>query len=101
MLGLRCTSVPLTVCSRMPPPLPLSAVLPMIRLLSITRPGPVPSLRPGAQSTSDHDAAAVGRDRNVVALIEQDPVVGNIAVIAEAFVRQAATVTGAQVAAHP
>src|SRR6266481_387086 len=50
--GRRATSVPLTSCNRMPPPLPLSAVLPMITLLSITRLGPVPSLSPGAQSKS-------------------------------------------------
>ncbi len=51
-LGLRCTSVPLTCCSLSPPPLPLSAVLPISRLLSITRPGPAPSDNCGAQSTS-------------------------------------------------
>src|SRR5262245_57563489 len=32
------TSVPFTLCSRMPPPLPLSAALPMIRLALMTRP---------------------------------------------------------------
>src|SRR5882724_780447 len=42
--GNALTSLPLTNCRRMPPPLPLSALLPMIRLASITRPGPVPSL---------------------------------------------------------
>ena len=36
----------------MAPPLPLSAELPMIRLALITKPGPVPSLVPGAQSWS-------------------------------------------------
>src|SRR5438132_3395948 len=50
--GKLMTSVPLTFCRRRPPPLPLSAALPMIRLALITRPGPVPSLNPGAQSTS-------------------------------------------------
>src|SRR5512143_193165 len=48
----RATSWPLTPCSRIPPPLPLSAVLPWIRLESITRPGPVPSASPGGQSWS-------------------------------------------------
>ena len=42
-LGLRCTSVPFTFCSRKPPPLPPSAVLPWMRLESIVRPGPMPS----------------------------------------------------------
>ncbi len=46
------TSVPLTDWRRMPPPLPLSAELPWIRLALITKPGPVPSLNPGGQSAS-------------------------------------------------
>src|SRR5690242_21790109 len=46
------TSVPLTWLSRMPPPLPLSAELPSIRLALITRLRPVPSLNPGVQSLS-------------------------------------------------
>src|SRR6516164_11293831 len=50
--GKLAISVPLTCCKRMPPPLPLSALLPITRLALITRPGPVPSLRPGAQSAS-------------------------------------------------
>ncbi len=44
LAGKVSTSVPLTFCSRRPPPLPLSAALPWIRLALITRPGPVPSL---------------------------------------------------------
>src|SRR6516165_6696253 len=46
------TSVPLTWLSRMPPPLPLSAEFPWIRLALITRWRPVPSLNPGGQSAS-------------------------------------------------
>src|SRR5467141_1143295 len=46
------TSVPLTDWRRMPPPDPLSAELPWIRLALITKPGPVPSLNPGGQSAS-------------------------------------------------
>src|SRR5664279_4636153 len=42
--GKLTTSVPLTCCSLRPPPLPLSAELPIIRLALITSPGPVPSL---------------------------------------------------------
>src|ERR1700756_148078 len=42
--GKLSTSEPLTCCRRRPPPLPLSAALPMIRLALITRPGPTPSL---------------------------------------------------------
>src|ERR1700722_8196445 len=52
VLGLRATSLPLTCCSSRPPPLPSSAVLPWNRLALITRPGPVPSLKPGGQSAS-------------------------------------------------
>src|SRR6267143_641799 len=51
-LGLRCMSVPLTFCSRRPPPLPLSAVLPWTRLALKTRPGPTPSESAGGQSMS-------------------------------------------------
>src|SRR5580765_8010653 len=46
------TSVPLTCCRRMPPPLPLSALLPWIKLPLIVSPRPVPSLSPGGQSAS-------------------------------------------------
>src|SRR6516164_7883739 len=46
------TSDPLICCRRMPPPLPLSAMLPWIRLALITRLWPVPSLSPGGQSWS-------------------------------------------------
>src|SRR2546430_2880713 len=57
VVGNASTSPPLTACRRMPPPLPLSAPLPMIRLALITRPGPVPSLvvagAGGRQSASD------------------------------------------------
>ncbi|CAB3810019.1 hypothetical protein LMG28138_06128 [Pararobbsia alpina] len=52
LFGLRCTSVPLMFCKRKPPPLPLSAVLPTIRLPSIVRSGPTPSESCGAQSMS-------------------------------------------------
>ena len=52
LVGKVETSVPLTCCRRMPPPLPLSAALAWIRLALITKPGPVPSLRPGGQSWS-------------------------------------------------
>src|SRR5690242_14261192 len=54
-LGKLSTSVPLACCNRSPPPLPLSAELPMIRLALMTRPGPVPSLgeiEPGAEKQS-------------------------------------------------
>ena len=44
----------------MPPPEPLSAALPMIRLPLMTRPGPEPSLSPGTQSTSVDGAALDG-----------------------------------------
>src|SRR6516225_1913435 len=44
VVGNATTSPPLTLWRRMPPPLPLSAPLPMIRLALITNPGPIPSL---------------------------------------------------------
>src|SRR5579864_5177028 len=57
VLGKVTTSVPLMACNLIPPPLPASAALPIIRLASMTRPGPVPSLGPtepgvGTQSWS-------------------------------------------------
>src|SRR5882762_562480 len=42
-VGKVVTSVPLTPWKRMPPPLPLSAALPIIRFALISRPGPTPS----------------------------------------------------------
>src|SRR5579871_3572557 len=58
--GLRCTSLPFTYCRRSPPPLPLWAVFPTNRFASILLPGPTPSLKPGAQSTSVTEPHSVG-----------------------------------------
>src|SRR5437660_2045942 len=44
--GKASTSEPLTPWKRRPPPLPLPAALPWIRLALITSPGPMPSLGP-------------------------------------------------------
>ena len=44
VVGKVSTSPPFTAWKRMPPPLPLSAALPIIRLALITKPGPTPSL---------------------------------------------------------
>src|SRR6516225_7942292 len=57
VVGKLTTSAPLVCCKARPPPLPLSAWLPMIRLALITKLGPVPSLGPiepggGTQSVS-------------------------------------------------
>src|SRR5256884_7924548 len=56
-VGNVTTSEPLTLCKRRPPPLPLSAALPMIRLALITRPGPVPS--PGILGVGGTQSASV------------------------------------------
>ena len=48
-----------------------------------------------------HDAAAIGWQRRVVALVEQHPVARDLAVVAEAKVRDTAAVAPADVAAHP
>ena len=123
-LGNATTSSPLTICRRRPPPVPLSALLPMIRLASITRLRPVPSGRPGwaiqvvrgaaflasvrasgehaiRRGAQDCEAAAVGGYRRAGGLVEQDPVVRDDAVVAEARVRHPARVARAQVAADP
>ena len=98
------TSVPLTCCRRIPPPLPLSAALAWIRLALMTRPGPVPSLSPGGQSASmlmsrkpdryrvcpSIDSAAVGGNGGVGALVESDRVVLDVAVVIESKVSDAA-----------
>src|SRR5271165_5559658 len=44
VVGNASTSEPLMFCKRRPPPLPVSAALPMIRLALMTRLGPMPSL---------------------------------------------------------
>src|ERR1700739_5146615 len=46
VVGKLTTSAPLTFCMGNAPPLPLSAWLPMIRVVLMARPGPVPSLGP-------------------------------------------------------
>src|SRR6266404_2398147 len=57
VVGKVSTSVPLTSCRRRPPPLPLSAPLPMIRLALITRLGPMPS--PGATGVGFRQSESV------------------------------------------
>ena len=49
----------------------------------------------------DHQAAAVGRECGVRALVEDDPVVRDVAVIDEPDVGDATAVARAQVAAYP
>src|SRR2546426_9122962 len=74
VLGKLITSEPLMFCKRRPPPVPLSAALPIIRLALITRPGPAPSLGPTeprgdtqSWSTVEHGGSTSGepmiRDR--------------------------------------
>src|SRR5216684_5706305 len=45
-VGKETMSEPLTAWKEMPPPLPLSAAFPRMRLALITKPGPAPSLGP-------------------------------------------------------
>src|SRR5207253_9724177 len=59
VVGKLTTSEPLTCCKRRPPPLPLSAALPVIRSASIVRPGPAPSLGPTEPSGGIHSASVV------------------------------------------
>jgi len=49
----------------------------------------------------DHETAAVGRDRGVGALVEDDGVVFDVTVEAETKVTDAAAISTGQVAAHP
>ncbi|VWC32020.1 hypothetical protein BCO37747_06909 [Burkholderia contaminans] len=78
---LRCTSVPLTFCSRSPPPFPLSAVLPMIRLPSITRFGPMPSDSCGAQSTSTVEFSQNVPSGGTPCAMIPPPYVGNVGLL--------------------
>ena len=119
--GERRDVLPLTICRRRPPPLPLSALLPMIRLRVDQQVATGPFGQPGravgvgcriaaletvgertvGRGAQHRNAATVRRDGRALALVEQDPVVLDRAVVAEAGVRDAAGVARAQVAAHP
>ena len=109
------TSVPLTCCRRMPPPLPLSAMLPWIRLALITRfrtravaqsrrairVDLSPANRIGIGRTHDLNSAAVGGNGGVGALVESDRVVLDVAVVDESEVSDTSAFTRADVSAHP
>ena len=109
------TSVPLTCCRRMPPPLPLSAMLAWIRLPLITSPGPravaesrrairvrySPANRIGIGRAHHLNSATVRGNGGVVALVESDRVVLDIPVVDESQVNQASAFTRGEVSAHP
>ena len=57
--------------------------------------------RIGVRRTHHQQAAAIGRDGRIGGLIKDDGVVFDVAVLAEADVRDTTTVAGAEVAAHP
>src|SRR5512135_325129 len=81
---LAATSWPFTPCNRMPPPPPLSAVLPMIRLALITRPRPVPSLSPGGQSwsfTEPHSVPAMTGSGDAPSTAIPPPLVGMVGLL--------------------
>src|SRR2546429_203981 len=84
-VGKRDTSAPLTLWKRIPPPLPLSAPLPIIKLALITRPGPVPSPSPGAQSTSvtlpHSGCVAVEPSGAVLMMMIPPPLVGMVGLV--------------------
>ena len=82
--GKATTSAPLICCSRNPPPLPLSALLPTIRFESMTRPGPVPSPRPGGQSRSlkvPHSLPATVLFRLAPSIAIPPPLVGSVGLV--------------------
>src|SRR6202166_3531471 len=79
--GKLSTSEPLMCCKRSPPPLPLSAELPMIRLALITRPGPVPSLGPTDPRGGTHPRrglAARGGSQSGAPMISRPPPLAGI-----------------------
>src|SRR5258708_27116367 len=53
------------------------------------------------RNTRDQHATTFGGDGRVGTLVENEPVVGDVAVVAQSKVGAAATVTGTNVAAHP
>ncbi len=53
------------------------------------------------RSAHDRDATTVGRDRGIAALVEDELVVGDVAVVAQPEVGKAAAITRADVAANP
>ena len=105
VFGNRGTSVPLTLWRRRARPLPASAALPLIRLALITRSGtgavaearcavvvgyaaafnaePIDGQLAVGGSAHHDDAAAVGGNRRVQALVEDDRVVLDVAVLDE------------------
>ena len=76
------TSEPFNCCRRRPPPLPLSALLPMMRFALTTRPWPIPSPIPGGQSTSTTEphSRPLGRTRSLLApaMVRPPPLVGRV-----------------------
>ena len=84
-VGKASTSFPLTCWKAMPPPLPLSAALPMIRLALITRPGPTPSLGPiwpsGLTQSWSVVAPQVGSASGVPMTITPPPLVGTVGLV--------------------
>src|SRR5207253_767894 len=66
--GKATMSDPLTAWKPMPPPVPLSAAFPMIRLALITSPGPTPSLGPIAAATIPAAVEGGPQSRSVAAL---------------------------------
>ena len=106
-LGKRGNSVPLTCCRRMPPPLPLSAMLAWIRLALITRSRTravaqsrrairvnlSPANRIGIGRAHHLNSATVGGNGGVVALVENDRVVLDVAVVDESEVSDTSAFT--------
>src|SRR5438105_848059 len=66
--GKATMSDPLTAWKPMPPPVPLSAAFPMIRLALITSPGPTPSLGPIAAATIPAAVEGGPQSRSVASL---------------------------------
>ncbi len=120
VVGNATTSEPLMFWKRKPPPLPASARVAhdqvgvdhqarpdavarraQDRRIDAVGVGRRAAGRVDVRGAHDQQAAAVGRDGRVQALVEQDRVVLDVAVVAEAHVTEAAAVAAAQVAAHP
>ena len=81
--GKNPTSAPLIPWRRRPPPAPLSAAFPRIRLASITIPGPVPSLTPPALSGQSWSGSPghVGSVSGALMITSPPPSVGTVGLV--------------------
>ena len=84
-MGKLTTSDPLTFCKAMPPPLPLSAAFPMMRLALMVNSGPMPSLGANARCGTAIDVGCAppqtGSASGAPMMINPPPLVGMVGLV--------------------